>query len=80
MMTDQAPGEFDTGGVRVIVPLSIVVTIGSGRKEIMFRAALALGAMVREAPKRADVRSAMTFFLIRPLSNFSIITWSCDTL
>lgn len=79
-MTDQVPGEFETGGVKVIVPLSIVVIIGSGRKEIMFRAALALGAMVRQAPKRADVRSAMAFFLIGSLSNFSTISMGCDTL
>ena len=79
-MTDQAPGEFDTGGVRAIVPLSIVVTVASGRKEIMVRAALALGATVSERPRRADRSSAEDFFLMRLLSNFYIITWGCDTL
>lgn len=78
-MTDQAPGEFDIGGVRAIVPLSMVVTVASGRKEIMVRAALALGRAASEAPRRADVRIAIAFFLIRLLSNFYIITWGCDT-
>ena len=69
-MTDQAPGEFDIGGVRAIVPLSMVVTVASGRKEIMVRAALALGRAASEAPRRADVRIAIAFFSHKAIIKF----------
>ena len=39
IMTDQAPGEFDVGGVKVIVRLSIVVTVGSACLEMIVKAA-----------------------------------------
>ncbi len=70
--TDQAPGEFEVGGVKVMVRLSMVVTIGSGRLEMMVSAALADGAATKvRAPNRAEERrSAVTFVLIEGLSFF----------
>jgi len=57
----------ETGGVSVIVPLSIVVTVASGRIEIEFRAALAL--LIRPTSTeetRTPIRtSATTLFFIR---------------
>lgn len=70
--TDQAPGEFEVGGVKVMVRFSMVVTTASGRLEIMVSAALADGAVTKvSAPNRAEVRrSAVTFVLIEGLSFF----------
>ena len=79
--TLQAPGELDVGGVKVMVRLSMVVTVGSGRLEMMVSAALAVGAATKvSAPKRAEVRrSAVTFVLIGPLSFFATKAHRCDT-
>ena len=79
--TLQAPGELDVGGVKVMVRLSMVVTVGSGRLEMMVSAALAVGAATKvSAPKRAEVRrSAVTFVLIGPLSFFTTKAQRCDT-
>ena len=79
--TLQAPGELDVGGVKVMVRLSMVVTVGSGRLEMMVNAALADGAATKvSAPKRAEVRrSAVTFVLIGPLSFFTTKAHRCDT-
>jgi hypothetical protein len=59
----------------------MVVTVGSGRLEMMVSAALADGAATKvSAPKRAEVRrSAVTFVLIGPLSFFTTKAQRCDT-
>ena len=68
--TDQAPGEFEVGGAKVMVRLSMVVTVGSGRLEIMVNAALADGAAtnVREVKREVVRRSAVSSFFISKLS------------
>ena len=79
--TIQGPGDLETGGVRVIVPLSIVVTTASGRKEIEFRAALAL--LIRPTSTeetRTPIRiSATTLCFMRQLSIFLARAGGCDT-
>lgn len=82
MRTDHAPGEFETGGVRVMVPLSIVVTVGVAPTEILLRAAFALltkpTSMVES---KTPVRpSAIPLFFIGPLSFFLSSFRGYDTL
>ena len=79
--TIQGPGEVETGGVRVIVPLSIVVTVSSGRNEIEFRAALALLMRPTSTEEtRTPIRmSATTLVFIRLLSIFLARAEGCDT-
>jgi hypothetical protein len=40
--SDQAAVDLETGGVKVMVPLSIVVTVGLGRTDMELRVAWAL--------------------------------------
>lgn len=65
--TDQAPGELEVGGVKVIVRLSIVVTVASGLMEIIVKAAWA-GLIAVADEKSADMaRATITFILMGPL-------------
>jgi hypothetical protein len=79
--TDHGADDFDTGGVNVIVPLSIVVTVGAGREEIEFKAAWALliNPTTSEAHKIAMRKSAVTLVFIGSLSNCVIDIGGCDT-
>ena len=65
--TDHAPRDFETGGVKVMVALSIVVTTGAGRVEIEFKVAWALliNPTSTEANKIAMRKSAITLIFIR---------------
>ncbi len=67
--TDHAPGDFETGGVNVIVPLSMVVITGAGREEIEFKVAWALliNPTSTEANKIAMRKSAIALIFIRSL-------------
>jgi hypothetical protein len=68
--TDHAAGDFETGGVNVIVPLSIVVTVGAGREEIEFKVlawALLINPTRTEANKITMRKSAVALIFMRQL-------------
>jgi hypothetical protein len=79
--TVHGPGDREAGGVRVMVPLSRVVTTASGRVEIELRAALALVARptIIDESKTPIRMMATTLVFIRLLSIFLVSVRGCDT-
>ena len=65
--TLQAPGELEVGGVKVMVFLSMVVTVASACFEIIVSAAVAAGCAVKNKEEVSAAVTAMARYLMRAL-------------